>query len=570
MDLSTTTETTEETNDSATSTNKQEMQEETNTKIEDKTTTHSAVTEVSMKHRAEGMLETATLTSETTNDDETKQHENKVLNTTNEFTHATTDSKVTTTMPIKEATVLPSEQEQLRTRNLGTESSNQQTTVWKLSASATEASRQTEIAHDTTAKNRVQSEGLVATTDAAMTSGYTEFDKSRDVLWSTPRPMDDKPTKPKVDFDLQYTTVHKMELSTVESQLDSTQVKYATKEESDTGNYKEITTHADDVATVSRKTKVETETIIPHTDGEFLETTHANLESSSTTTALDKKVEFQPGSTVSNDFETESQHHMITKMDDDNILETQPWSTSEGYHQITTNRGGDIIADDDSMAPKNLQHTLTTEYSIDDDSGDVQYSLTTDGDIDVESGEVLIPSTHAQNYVTSNNGIDIGTREVSMSTKDLEHLMKTNNNIAVGFRKSTVSTRYVQHAVTTDSNIGVSSEEKIISTREIENPMTTSSNTDTGSKDHPVPTRDLEHPPMTTNNNIDFISGEEFMSTRKIEHPMTTSSNRDTGSKDHPVPTTDLELPPMTTSSNMDVSFGQNHMSTRQMPHHIL
>ena len=521
------------------------MQDEANTKTEDKTTTNSAVTKVSVQQRPEGMLETTTVTLGTTQDNEMRQEENNDLNTTNEFTHATTDSEATTTMSMKDVTAMQSEQEQPRKQTRGLESSNQKTTVWGLSEPTTEASQQTEIHQGTTNKSRLQSERLFGTTDSAMTSDYTKFNKqrhtttvedslqrisfsstvqnglqtdgensmttarngandSRELSWSsvefrpnsTPMPTGDKPTESQLDLQ-KYTTMNKMELSTVGSQVDSTSVKYTTKEDSETGDSKETTIHNEALTTVTKKAEARTETIMPYTYDEFIQ---------SSTTPEDEKLGFPLGSTVSNDFETESRHHMVTEMDNDGASGTQRWSTREGNHQITRKSDMDVITDGHSMASKDMQHTLTTEGTIDDD-------------LDANTGEEFLPTRETAHPVTTNGNIDVNSRQNHMSTIDMQHPITTNTNIDDNSGEEFTSTREIEHQVTTRSNIETGFKDNSMSTRDLEDPMTTNSNMDVTSGQNHMATRDIPHL-MTTNSNIDVASGEKPMSTRVIEHPI--------------------------------------------------
>ena len=591
MNLSTTPGTTDVSGGSVASTKSQDLQDEANTKTEDKTTTNSAFTEVSVQHRAEKMLGTATVTLGTTKDNEARQEENNILKTTNEFTHATTDSEAVTTMSMKDATAMQSEQEQPRKQTRGLESSNQRTTVWGLSEATTEASQQAEFQNGTTAKSRVQSEGSFGTTDAAMTSDYA---KSRDAStmedslqrmslsstvenglqtdgenpmttarnggsesWPTVEfqpnskpmptrtPTEDKPTESHLDLQ-QYTAMNKMELSTVESHLDSTSVKDTTKEESETGDSKETTIQDEALATVSKKAEVRTETIVTYTDDEFIQ---------SSTTPEDKKLGFSLVSTVSNDFETESQHHMVTEMDNDGASGTQGWSTREGNHQITRKLDIDVIPGAYSMASKDMQYTLTTEGTID----------VVSGDLDANSGEEFMSTRETANPVTAYGNIDVNSGKNHASTIDMQHSATTNRNTDVNSGEEFTSTREIEHQVKTGSNIDTGFKDHPMPTGDLKDSMTTNSNMDATSGQNHMTTRDMLHL-MTTNSNIDDTSGEKSMSTRVTGHPLTTNSNIDAGFEDEFTSTRDMGHPE-TTSSNTGVSAEENLILTRHMDH---
>ena len=524
-----------------------------------------------------------------------------------------------------------------------------------MSEATTEASQQMEIHHGITAKSRVQSEGSFGTTYSAMTSDYTKFNKQRhkttvdslqrmsfsstvqnglrtdaeysmtrarnggsdsgEVSWSTvefqpnstPMPTEDKPTELQLDLQ-QYTMMNKMELSTVESQLHSTSVKDTTKEESETGDFKETTVQDELLMTVSERAEVETETTMPYTDDEFIQITHKILVPRSITTPKDEKIGFPLGSTVSNDFETESQHHIVTKIDDDSASGTQRWSTREGNHQITRKFDTDVIPDGYSMASKGMQHTLTTGGTTDVGSGDLDvnsgeefmttretaHPVTTNGNIDVNSrqnhmstidmqhpvtiksnsdvnsGEEFTSTRENEHQGTTSSTIDTGFKDNSMSTRDLEDPMTTSSNMDnmdVSSGQNYMATRDMPHLMTTSFDIDVTSGEKPMSTTVIEHPIMTNSNVEVSSGQNHMSTIDMQHP-ITTNTNIHVNSGEEFMSTREIEHPVTTSSNADTSFNDNPVPTRDFEHP-MTTNSDIGVSSGQNHMTTGDIQHII-
>ena len=589
MNLSTTPGTTDVSDGSAASTKSQDLQDEANTKTEDKPTTNSAFTEVSVQHGPEGMLGTVTLG--TTIYNEARQEENNILNTTNEFTHVTTDSAAATTKSMKDVTAMQSEQEQPRkqTRGLGLESSNQKTTVWGLSEPTTEASQQTEIHQGTTNRSRLQSERLFGTTDSAMTSDYTKFNKQRhtttvedtlqrmsfsstvqnglqtdgensmitarnggndsgELSWSTvefrpsstPMSTGDKPTESQLDLQ-KYTTMNKMELSTVGSQVDSTSVKHTTKEDSETGYSKETTIHNEALTTVTKKAEARTETIMPYTYDEFIQ---------SSTTPEDEKLGFPLGSTVSNDFETESRHHMVTEMDNDGASGTQRWSTREGNHQITRKSDMGVITGGHSMASKDMQHTLTTEGTI-------------DGDLDANTGEEFLPTRETAHPVTTNGNIDVNSRQNHMSTIDMQHPIITNTNIHVNSGEEFMSTREIEHPVTTSSNADTSFNNHPMPTRDFEHPMRTNSNIDAGFEDEFTSTRDMGHP-KTTSSNTGVSVEENLMSTRDIDHSITTSSNMDVASGSEPLSTRGM-VQQTTISSNFDVSSGDKFLSTRDM-----